>query len=244
MSSNTSYAHWEAEILEQLDEYAAAYDFPMPDNAYFYNADLRLKVFRSAQEWLIIFEEIALSNQRSFVNSVFAYGNRVAQPGTQRIVDVVTGGPDGELWDGAGRFLLDRWQFTVTAGGQPRSFSPSARDYEEAGVDPHSGAAALDILRLLAYRIPDELFLPDRELLRMCDRADAGLERFLQLADWHHPDLADDELPGQLSCFRHLARATARGDVGLYVCPPESWNTHWSNWEHEADWLAAQHPEG
>jgi hypothetical protein len=62
--------HTDSDILKQLDTYAEENDFPMPDNTYFYNTDMRLKAFRSPTEWLIVFEEIALLNQYMLVNTV------------------------------------------------------------------------------------------------------------------------------------------------------------------------------
>ncbi len=54
MGGEVLHSAWETAILEQFDKYASEYRFAMPDNAYLYMADMRLKVFRGASEWLII----------------------------------------------------------------------------------------------------------------------------------------------------------------------------------------------
>jgi hypothetical protein len=55
------------------------------------------------------------------------------------------------------------------------------------------------------------------------------LTTILTLDEWHHPDLAAGERPGQAEAFRQLASVLESGDVRLYS-PTESPNTHWSNW--------------
>jgi hypothetical protein len=222
---------WEDEILDQLDAAAAEYNFPMLDNAYLRNAGIRLTVFRSPQEWLLVFEELAVSQPHGFVDVVSAYGNRVTEPGTQEAVTLAEE-EEGQVWDENHTFLLDPSDFTVMLRSGEHRFQPSAEDYRRVGVEPGADMPdAVRVLRLLAATMPEELYRSDDELLAICGRGDAGLNRFLQLDGWHHPDLANDEMPSDNECFRSLARALSVGDSHLYVCPQDIWNTHWSNWE-------------
>ena len=226
-----------SQILRQLDRSARAFEFPMLDNAYVRLADVRLTAFRSPSEWLIAFEDIALFQERTFANTVSAYGNEIARPGTQLgIDDLITPAPGHPIWDEDGNFLLDSWDFTIAIDGKVRRFTPSREDYARAGVDVDAGGPdAAKMLRLLTVLVPDELFLSDARLLEVCGRADASLKRFLQLDDWQHPDIADDELPRDSICLRNLAAALAAGDADAYACPEELFNTHWSNWNVEEE---------
>lgn len=222
---------WDDEILRQLDGAAQEYDFPMLDNAYLRNAGIRLTVFRSSQEWLLVFQELAVSNRHGFVNVVSAYGNRIAQPGTQEAVTLAAEG-EGRMWTEDGRFLLDPSNYKIMLRSGERHFRPSIEDYRRAGIELGANMPdAARVLRLLAAEAPEELYLADDELLKTCGREDAGLSRFLQLDGWRHPDLANDEMPSDNECFRSLARALSGGNPDLYACPKISWNTHWSNWE-------------
>jgi hypothetical protein len=221
-----------SQILRQLDRSAREFEFPMLDNAYVRLADVRLTAFRSPTEWLIVFEEIALFQERTFANTVSAYGNKLARPGTQLgIDDLITSVPGHPIWDDEGNFRLNLWAFTIAINGQTRRFSPSREDYARAGVDVDADDPnAAKILRLLTVLVPDELFLSDARLLEVCGRADSSLKRFLQMDDWHHPDVADEELPRESDCLRSLAEALAKDDKDAYACPEELFNTHWSNW--------------
>jgi hypothetical protein len=52
----------------------------------------------------------------------------------------------------------------------------------------------------------------------------------LQIQSWQHPDLADDEKPGESPCLQHLAAAIAYNDPSRYQCDKATHNTHWSAW--------------
>ncbi|MEO8552945.1 MAG: hypothetical protein ABI678_23380, partial [Kofleriaceae bacterium] len=56
-----------------------------------------------------------------------------------------------------------------------------------------------------------------------------GMQKLLQLEEWHHPDLVADERPSHVESFQQLAGVLAAGDTSLYrpTAPP---NTHWRNW--------------
>lgn len=234
-SVKVSHSNWEFDILQQLDSYAEEYDFPMLNNVYFYNADIRLTAFRNSSEWLIVFEEIAVSEkQYAFVNSVSAYGNKIEKAGAQQAITVISEVPGKPIWDENRNFLLDRWNFDVVINGKIRNFTPSPKDYKRAKVDVESNIKVpAQILSLLTFLIPNEFFLTDGRLLEICDRTNSNLEKFIQMEDWYHPNIADDELPSQSECLRSLALAIARNDQDLYTCPEEALNTHWSNWEEE-----------
>lgn len=223
---------WESDILEQFDSYAREYDFPMLNNVYFYNADARLTAFRSSSEWLIVFQEIALSQKHGFINSISAYGNKIDKTGTQQAITVISGLPSKPIWDDDNNFLLDKWDFEMVINGAVRHFTPSPEDYKRAKIDVHSNMPApVQVLRFLSSILSNGLFIKDDELLYICDRAGSDLEKFIQLEDWYHPDIAADELPSHSVCLRNLARAIAINDKNVYVCPKDRLNTHWSNWD-------------
>jgi hypothetical protein len=55
------------------------------------------------------------------------------------------------------------------------------------------------------------------------------MKQILQLEEWHHPDLLNDERPGTSETFQQLAQILETGDVRLYR-PSHPPNTHWRNW--------------
>jgi hypothetical protein len=226
--------NWSTTILDQLDVYAKEYNFPMLDNAYLNHADVRLTAFRSSSEWAILFEEIAFSEWHGFINDVSAYGNKIKKPGTQGPTIIISELPGNPIWDDDGNFLLNRYSFEVMIQGKARSFRVSPEDYQRAGIDVNSKMSApAQLLRLLAFSIPNDFFMTDRMLLSKCGRTNSSLKKFIQLEDWYHPDIANDELPSENVCFQNLAHSIAKNNKDIYVCPHELLNTHWSNWEYE-----------
>jgi len=122
------------------------------------------------------------------------------------------------------------WHFGVLVKGEARMFSPTPEDYAAAGVNVESSMPLLaQILRYLVHVLGDEAFHSSDQLLRICGRHDAGLTPFLRLAEWSHPDVADEELPGDTVSMHALAKALAYNDPARYA-PDEEPNTHWSNW--------------
>lgn len=222
------------EILQQLDRYAETYDFPMLNNVDFKLAAINLAAFRGPSEWLLVFQEIAVFRLQRFVNAISAYGNRLSVPGTQLLKDdILEASAHGPaLWDEEGNFGLNLFDFRARICGKEHHLTPSRQDYRAAGVDlDGDDGEPVKLLRLLVHELPRDLFAADEYLLRVCEKTDVELEKFLQLDGWQHPDIADDELPSEISCFQSLAEALSAGDSNLYECSPEIWNTHWSNWD-------------
>lgn len=221
------------DIISLLDECAENYNFPILNNVDIDLAGIRLTAFRGTDEWLVVFEEIEVFRRQSFVNGLFAYGNKLSKVGVQGSDDLVLLASAGApLWDEVGDFQLDPRDFRIRAShsGTEYHFTPSAQDYHRAGVDLNGdGEAAAKVLRFLVHEIPTELYASDDRLLSLCGRGET-LTRFLQLEGWRHPDIADDELPSDSPCFQSLANALVTGDPAAYECDPAEWNTHWSAW--------------
>jgi hypothetical protein len=148
------------------------------------------------------------------------------------MTDLVEAPPGRRIRDENERLSLNPFDLTIALMGRVRHVAPTPSDYAAAGVDvTDRSPASAKILRFLAATIPEQLFASDDELLEVCGRGGAGLQKFLELDEWRHPDTADGELPSESPCLVSLARALSANDTALYECSAESFNTHWSNWE-------------
>ena len=219
------------DILAVLDQCAAGYDFPILNNVYFFYAAIRMTVFRTPREWLMVFEEISYSKKaREFVNWVSAYGNQLPKSGPQGILHPLEELPGHPIVDGEGHFLLNKWDFSLAVNGQPHRFTPTREDYARAGIDVDSAMPdPAQIVRLLVRLLPAEsLFSSHARLLHACGRKEASPPLFVELRDWSHPDVAAGELPSGSETFRSIADAIVTNDRSLIVA--DKGNTHWSNW--------------
>lgn len=221
----------EEDILSTFDKYAESFNFPMMDNPDFINADIRLSSYRSDSEWLIIFQEIVYSpGAQDFLNLISAFGNRVKPNGLVKGETVISPKKGASLFGEDGSFLLDLSDFEVEVYKTLERFQPKGTDYRRAKVGPRSEMPKpVKFLRLVASMAQTSLFLPDDALLRICHRA-RTLGLFLQMEDWHHPNIAGDERPSDSLCLQSLAKALAENTPSAYRCPERSRNTHWSKW--------------
>lgn len=222
-----------SEILENLDKGAESFDFPVLDNTYYYLGKEKLVTFRSNDEWLMVFQEISFSIRAASVeNVVSAFGSHLDKNGIILISWIIQEDRT-KMYDDDNNFLLKTMDFKVVINGTERHFNPTSNDYRQLGIDLADDKTPDEakITRYLASAIPDELFFDNERLLEICKRSDGNLEVFLELEDWYHPDLINEEKPSETRCFQTLAEALAGNDKSLYQCPAEDYNTHWSNWE-------------
>src|SRR6185436_7927465 len=73
-------------ILDQLDRCAAAYTFPILDNAYVYPADTRMALFRDSERWAMIIEVLGFNSHMGGTGGIddalYCFGNCLRrQPG-------------------------------------------------------------------------------------------------------------------------------------------------------------------
>jgi hypothetical protein len=107
-------------------------------------------------------------------------------------------------------------------------FSLEESEFRQAGielVEPPT-VYAFELLRLLVSRYREPFLATEDELRQRIPR---DLPLILQLDEWHHPDLAADELPSTSETFQVIADVLVTGDSTRYM-PTKTPNTHWSNW--------------
>ncbi|QPJ61001.1 MAG: hypothetical protein G3M70_03485 [Candidatus Nitronauta litoralis] len=56
-----------------------------------------------------------------------------------------------------------------------------------------------------------------------------SMQQILQIEEWYHPDLVEEELPSQTETFQQISKVLESGDVSMYQ-PSLEPNTHWKNW--------------
>jgi hypothetical protein len=239
-------------ILSVLDRCCDQYTFPMLDNGYVYLAGTRLSLYRSATDWAMVIEVFGFSPRSGLPDThIHTFASRLHNrnpPGQyvsrEAYENYLVNNPHNE----------SRFVFPIDEGAwqDPEDGELVAEDANEVVVRGH----ALALPTLDAYeRHGVELEQPPRvHVFELCRYlADVAREQVLatpqerrvsvlpdmvqvlELEEWHHPNLGDDERPGSSETFRQLARVLATGDVELYR-PSRSPNTHWRNWP-EGGWL-------
>jgi hypothetical protein len=214
------------------------------DNGYIHLAAARMSVFRSDLDWAIVLE-------------TFGFSSRAGQPGTQistfsnnlRNRNTESDYVSKEAYQlylktnpyNESKFIFpianDDWQDpdnpeVTNPGGkcQLRSILvelPSPEEYRKYDIHLQGETPlTFEFSRYLAA-IHRELVLANEEERRINVHPD--MNQILQLEDWHHPDLADGELPGSTNTFSQIADVIVTGDVKKYH-PRKAGNTHWKHW--------------
>jgi hypothetical protein len=236
--------HSAEDILAILDDGARGFVFPMLDNGYYYLAASRLNLYRSPDDWALVFE-------------IFGFSPRAFEPDLQVVTfgstlvrgDLGARFPDAEAREAYLRqHPHDEIGFHHPIGGEV--WIGEEEDVAEGTAEIEVRGETVPLPADEAYRRagiererPDRTFIFELCRALACERREAvlateeerranlpaGVERLLVLDDWHHPDLAAEVLPSETATFRELAAVLAAGDPDLYRASEEP-NTHWSNW--------------
>lgn len=223
-------------ILNQFDEAAKEFVFPMLDNGYVYPADVRLTIYRNDEDWLMIIEVVGAYSPRasgcgSFQNCLHLFGSRLnRKPGTKDddFLYPVESHPDDSLFADVYDWNLRPEARALELRGKRVAFDPSIEALAAKGIklieSPDIDPPA--VLRSLLPEHRNLLLASDEEL---AERNPLGLPEWMRLDEWNHPDLADDVLPSQSETFIMLANCIATDHKAAYqpTLPP---NTNWRNW--------------
>ncbi len=223
------------EVLEQLDEAARRFVFPMLDNGYVYPVDVRLVAYRAPDRWAVLIDVFGVSPKAGGVdachNCVHAFGNCLeGEPGVSNdsMIYCVSDGPSGPAVADQYDEVLSPQAADLLVRGEVIPVTRDAARYASHGIvlrDPPAIHLS-EVMRLVSAQRPGLLLATDAELRRSLAEP---IPEFLSANEWRHPDLAAQELPSSTQAFASLAEALESGEVDRFDSgsPP---NTHWSNW--------------
>ena len=231
-------------ILEILDDATRRFTFPMLDNGYVYLAATRMSLFRSSDDWALVIEVFGYSPRagipdthlytfasrlhdrdrpEQYVNEM-AYRNYLSNNphNESRFIHPVADGP----------WIDSEQQELVTACGelQLRDLSlplPSATEYAREGIELSGDRPAIfELCRYLAAKWRDKVLAsPTERRVSVLP----SMTQILQLEEWFHPNVVNDELPSDCETFQQLAAVLMTGELSHYH-PSHPPNTHWINW--------------
>jgi hypothetical protein len=219
-------AYTTTEILEQFDRCARECTFPMLDNGFVYPVDVRLEAYRDECRWAVVIEVVGFHPRLGSVcDCLHLFGNCLTRlPGTAN-EDFLCPTTDSSPFDGD---IVRPDAKSIRIRDMDVPLHLSQRAFEEAGIDLLEPPTVYiyELLRILALSHRSHFLATDGELH---DRVPPDLPMILQLDEWHHPDLAGDELPSTNETFQMIADVLVSGEGGVYQ-PTLEPNTHWSNW--------------
>jgi hypothetical protein len=223
------------EILNQLDQCANGYTFPMLDNGYVYPAGTRLSAYRDDARWTIIIEIIGFNyrggGHNGITNCLHIFGNCLAyEPGTQNenFLYITNDAENEQTFDDEENFYLNPSSNNFLLRNKLTPLIHDIEKYRKAGIslEDEKRINAFEFLRLLDKEYHEHLVATQNEIR---DRIPLDIPKILELRDWFHPDLINDELPSENETFKQISKVLETGNIEFYK-PTKEPNTHWSNW--------------
>lgn len=224
----------QSDILGQLDDCALKFDFPMLDNGYVYPADVRLHALADQTRWAIVIEHLGyhmrVGDHSGITNCISYYGNCLQRnPGSalEDFLMVTANAPGDSTFEQDAGWYLRAPKGQIYIRDQLIDFDCTAEKLEEIGIEmTDTQPSGTELLRSLVLEYRGLFLATEKELRRQIPK---DLPCILTLNEWHHPDLAGDDLPSANETFQLIASVLCTGDASAYspTLPP---NTHWSNW--------------
>lgn len=223
------------EILNQLDKCSSEYTFPMLDNGYVYLAGTKLTAYRDDKRWVIVIETIGFSyrggGHNGISNCLYIYGNCLSyDPGTQNenFIYLTEDANNCNTFDDEEYFYLNPGCSNFILRDQILPLYHDRELYKAAGIEIEDPTRinAFEFLRLLDALHHDKLVATETEIR---ERIPSDIPKIIELHNWYHPDVVNNELPGKNETFLQIAAVLQTGNIEYYQ-PTHKPNTNWKNW--------------
>jgi hypothetical protein len=231
-------------ILSILDRCCDSFTFPMLDNGYVYLAATRLSLYRSKMDWAMVIEVFGFSPRAGLPDtSIQTFASRLHDRdppenyvNRQAYERYLANNPNNEFrsifpvhegpWrDAENAEFVTEDAHEVLVRNQVIPL-PSVGQYARHGIDVEQAprVQVFELCRFLADITREQVLATPKERRISVP---PEMEQILQLEEWHHPNVVDEEeRPSGSEAFQQLARVLAIGNVRLY----QPSNTHWRNW--------------
>jgi len=224
------------DILNQLDDYAESFSFPMLDNGYVYLIDSRLSVYRNDEQWVILIEIIGCFNKGGghgdISNCLYLFGNCLAfdpKKNNDCFLFFTSDSKEGKTFlDEDFQEYLNPNIKSMLLRGRTIEIPQTIEFYESQGIQLEEPPKIYiwEFLRGMRKYHRKTFFVTEEEIR---NRIPKKLPLIIQLDEWYHNDLVANELPSEIETFQMIASVIETGNIELYK-PTKEPNTHWSNW--------------
>lgn len=218
------------DLLQQLDQCASIFTFPMLDNGYVYFGNAGLHVMQNYEKYAVVIDVWGFnprSGQDGLSTILHVFGNCIkGKPGfTDNVLDVVY--PirteevqilnDDESYNCSVRQLMIRDSIIDI---------PTEKSiYSENQIQIEEEIMVYDVMRYLGIKHRSLVMADRNEILR---RINFVPTTFRSFDKWLHPDVCNDELPSSSSTFQSIYEAIQRNSVDDLVLPGD--NIHFAHW--------------
>ena len=223
------------EILNQLDKNTKEYNFPMLDNGYVYLAGTKMSLYRDSLRWALIIEVVGFNyrggGHNGISNCIHIYGNCLLLNegmNNENFINLTDNYNHCNTFDEEEEFYLNPNCDSFLLRGNVTKLIHDRSIYNSNGIilEDENKINAFEFLRLLSVNEFEKLIATEIEIRK---NIPTDLPKIMELEDWFHPDLADNELPSNNETFIQISKVLETGNLNLYK-PTKEPNTHWKNW--------------
>ena len=235
-------------ILAVLDKCSDRSDFPMLDNGYMYLAATRLSLYRSDNDWALVVEVFGLFNRSGEpVTSIYTFASSLqnrSQPeqfcDRRAYENYLANSPYSEssfiypleIKDDENQWMNPiKFEYVLESGtyflrGKHYKL-PSKQEYQTLNIELEDyQVKVFEFCRYLAVTKRDQVLATEEEKRH---HILPEMQQIFQLEEWHHPDVAIEELPSESETFQQLVKVLFTGNTDYYQ-PTQPPNTDWRNW--------------
>lgn len=223
------------DILDQLNQCADGFTFPMLDNGYVYPVDTKLSAYRDENRWVLLIEVVGFNyrggGHNGITNCLHLFGNCLSfPPGTNNanFIYITDNSSEGSTFDEEYIESLNPEVNTFLIRGKEIKINHSPSYYASKGIELEQ-PPQIKIWEFLRGLIPEyrsDLLATEEEIR---SRIPKDIPLILTLDEWYHPDLAGSEKPSDNETFQLIAEVLEKGNNQIYK-PTQMPNTHWKNW--------------
>lgn len=225
----------EKDIINQLNQCARDFTFPMLDNGYVYPVESRMTIYRDDFRWAIIIEIVGFSyrggGHDGISNCLHVFGNCIDfAPGTHNdnFVYFMDDSDEGNAFDQEYFDRLNPAVKTTLLRDEKIQTNHDPNYYEQLGIKLEEPPQIMiwEFLRGLIPNYRSKMLATEAELRA---RIPQDIPEFMQLNEWNHVDLAEGQQPGESETFQMIAQSIVSGKTTHYR-PTLQPNNHWVNW--------------
>jgi hypothetical protein len=236
----------ERTILLVLDRCCDSFTFPMLDNGYVYLAAVNMSLYRSSTDWAIAIEVFGYSPRSGLPDTqIYTFASRLANRkmphdfvSKEAFERYLANNPhneshfvfpiqEGPWLDPNDAELVSETVDHVIVRDESIKM-PQLHDYEERGImlEKSRRVQVFELCRYLAETSREQMLATPQERR---NNIPPDLSEILQLEEWFHPDVVNDDRPSLCETFQQLAHVLNTGDPRAYR-PTHKPNTHWRFW--------------
>jgi len=224
------------EILNQLDECAREYMFPVFSNGYVYPIASRFSAYRDDERWALIIEIVGFiglkgKGHKGIRNCVYVYGNCLDVPpgiNNNNYIQFTSDSDEGPAFEETYQEHLNENVHTMLLRGHKIRLVKDEEYYESKKMELDAPPKIMiwEYLRGIRSEVKHLYYATEEEIR---ERIPKDLPRILTVDEWRHNDMDRGEYPSDIETFPMVADVLVTGNAELFK-PTLRSNSYWMNW--------------